>query len=121
MGLLSGFGATVVSVYARQKRGTAAILPKTYLTRANPRCRQLAVAAGLPEKLVSIGASDLKAETCEDTAFQLGIELDYPIPRVVLPIQGLHRFEPFFDGLNDTLSSSLPGRRFATGPIPRAT
>ena len=64
---------------------------------------------GLPEKLVSDRGSDLTSGDLEDAGFQLGIELDFNPPRTP-HFKGT--VESFFDGLNDQLSSSLPGRTF---------
>jgi putative transposase len=64
---------------------------------------------GLPEKLVCDRGPDLTSKDLEEAAFQLGIELDFNPPRTP-HLKGT--VESFFDGLNDQLSASLPGRTF---------
>ena len=86
-----------------------AILPKTYLAQRYPKVQGSWPCCGLPEKLVSDRGSDLTSGDLEDAAFQLGIELDFNPPRTP-HFKGT--VESFFDGLNDQLSASLPGRTF---------
>jgi putative transposase len=86
-----------------------AILPKTYLARRYPKLQGHWPCCGLPEKLVSDRGSDLTSNDLEDAGFQLGIELDFNPPRTP-HFKGT--VESFFDGLNDQLSASLPGRTF---------
>jgi putative transposase len=86
-----------------------AILPKTYLAQRYPKVQGNWPCCGLPEKLVSDRGSDLTSGDLEDAGFQLGIELDFNPPRTP-HFKGT--VESFFDGLNDQLSSSLPGRTF---------
>jgi putative transposase len=84
-------------------------LPKTYLKQRYPRVQGLWPCCGLPEKLVCDRGSDLTSKDLEEAAFQLGIELDFNPPRTP-HLKGT--VESFFDGLNDQLASSLPGRTF---------
>ena len=86
-----------------------AILPKTYLAERYPKVQGSWPCCGLPEKLVCDRGSDLTSNDLEDAAFQLGIELDFNPPRTP-HFKGT--VESFFDGLNDQLSASLPGRTF---------
>ena len=86
-----------------------AILPKSYLKDRFPRVQGSWPCFGLPEKLVCDRGSDLTSNDLEDAAFQLGIELDFNPPRTP-HFKGT--VESFFDGLNDTLASTLPGRTF---------
>jgi putative transposase len=86
-----------------------AILPKTYLAQRYPKVKGIWPCCGLPEKLVCDRGPDLTSQDLEDAAFQLGIELDFNPPRTP-HLKGT--VESFFDGLNDQLSSSLPGRTF---------
>ncbi len=86
-----------------------AILPKTYLAQRYPKVQGTWPCCGLPEKLVCDRGSDLTSQDLEDAAFQLGIELDFNPPRTP-HFKGT--VESFFDGLNDQLSASLPGRTF---------
>jgi putative transposase len=86
-----------------------AILPKTYLKERYPRVQGMWPCCGLPEKLVCDRGSDLTSKDLEQAAFQLGIELDFNPPRTP-HLKGT--VESFFDGLNDLLASSLPGRTF---------
>ena len=86
-----------------------AILPKTYLAQRYPKVQGNWPCCGLPEKLVSDRGSDLTSGDLEDAGFQLGIELDFNPPRTP-HFKGT--VESFFDGLNDQLSASLPGRTF---------
>ena len=86
-----------------------AILPKSYLTDRYPRIQGSWPCFGLPERLVCDRGSDLTSKDLEDAAFQLGIELDFNPPRTP-HFKGT--VESFFDGLNDTLASALPGRTF---------
>lgn len=86
-----------------------AILPKTYLAQRYPKVQGIWPCCGLPEKLVCDRGSDLTSQDLEDAAFQLGIELDFNPPRTP-HFKGT--VESFFDGLNDQLSASLPGRTF---------
>ena len=86
-----------------------AILPKTYLTQRFPKVQGNWPCCGLPEKLVCDRGPDLTSNDLEDAAFQLGIELDFNPPRTP-HFKGT--VESFFDGLNDQLSASLPGRTF---------
>jgi putative transposase len=86
-----------------------AILPKTYLAQRYPKIKGSWPCCGLPEKIVCDRGSDLTSNDLEDAAFQLGIELDFNPPRTP-HFKGT--VESFFDGLNDQLSSSLPGRTF---------
>ena len=53
--------------------------------------------------------SDLTSKDLEQAAFQLGIELDFNPPRTP-HLKGT--VESFFDGLNNLLATSLPGRTF---------
>ena len=86
-----------------------AILPKTYLAQRYPKVQGTWPCCGLPERLVCDRGSDLTSRDLEDAAFQLGIELDFNPPRTP-HFKGT--VESFFDGLNDQLSASLPGRTF---------
>jgi len=86
-----------------------AILPKTYLAQRYPKVKNVWPCCGLPEKLVCDRGADLTSKDLEDGAFQLGIELDFNPPRTP-HLKGT--VESFFDGLNDQLSASLPGRTF---------
>ena len=86
-----------------------AILPKTYLRQRYPRIQGVWPCCGLPAKLVCDRGSDLTSKDLEEAAFQLGIELDFNPPRTP-HLKGT--VESFFDGLNDQLSASLPGRTF---------
>lgn len=86
-----------------------AILPKTYLKERYPRVQGVWPCCGLPEKLVCDRGSDLTSKDLEQAAFQLGIELDFNPPRTP-HLKGT--VESFFDGLNNQLSASLPGRTF---------
>ena len=86
-----------------------AILPKSYLKERYPRVQGVWPCFGLPEKLVCDRGSDLTSKDLEDAAFQLGIELDFNPPRTP-HFKGT--VESFFDGLNDQLASTLPGRTF---------
>ena len=86
-----------------------AILPKSYLKDRCPRVQGIWPCFGLPEKLVCDRGSDLTSKDLEDAAFQLGIELDFNPPRTP-HFKGT--VESFFDGLNDLLGSTLPGRTF---------
>jgi putative transposase len=86
-----------------------AILPKTYLAQRYPKVQRAWPCCGLPEKLVCDRGPDLTSQDLEDAAFQLGIELDFNPPRTP-HFKGT--VESFFDGLNDQLSTSLPGRTF---------
>jgi putative transposase len=86
-----------------------AILPKSYLKDRYPRVQGSWPCFGLPEKLVCDRGSDLTSNDLEDAAFQLGIELDFNPPRTP-HFKGT--VESFFDGLNDSLASTLPGRTF---------
>ena len=86
-----------------------AILPKTYLAQRYPKVQGNWPCCGLPEKIVSDRGSDLTSGDLEDAAFQLGIDLDFNPPRTP-HFKGT--VESFFDGLNDQLSASLPGRTF---------
>ena len=86
-----------------------AILPKSYLKDRYRRVQGSWPCFGLPEKLVCDRGSDLTSKDLEDAAFQLGIELDFNPPRTP-HFKGT--VESFFDGLNDTLASTLPGRTF---------
>jgi len=86
-----------------------AILPKTYVAQRYPKVQGGWPCCGLPEKLVCDRGSDLTSRDLEDAAFQLGIELDFNPPRTP-HFKGT--VESFFDGLNDQLSASLPGRTF---------
>ena len=86
-----------------------AILPKSYLKDRYPRVQGTWPCFGLPEKLVCDRGSDLTSKDLEDAAFQLGIELDFNPPRTP-HFKGT--VESFFDGLNDLLGSSLPGKTF---------
>lgn len=86
-----------------------AILPKSYLKERYPRVHGAWPCFGLPEKLVSDRGPDLTSKDLEDAAFQLGIELDFNPPRTP-HFKGT--VESFFDGLNDLLGSSLPGKTF---------
>jgi putative transposase len=86
-----------------------AILPKSYLKDRYSRVQGSWPCFGLPEKLVCDRGSDLTSKDLEDAAFQLGIELDFNPPRTP-HFKGT--VESFFDGLNDTLASTLPGRTF---------
>ena len=58
-----------------------AILPKSYLKQRYPRVQGTWPCFGLPEKLVSDRGPDLTSKDLEDAAFQLGIELDFNLPR----------------------------------------
>lgn len=86
-----------------------AILPKTYLAQRYARVQGSWPCCGLPSKLVCDRGSDLTSKDLEEAAFQLGIELDFNPPRTP-HLKGT--VESFFDGLNDHLASSLPGRTF---------
>ena len=86
-----------------------AILPKTDLKERYSRVQGSWPCCGLPEKLVCDRGSDLTSKDLEDAAFQLGIELDFNPPQTP-HLKGT--VESFFDGLNDQLASSLPGRTF---------
>jgi putative transposase len=86
-----------------------AILPKTYLAQRYPKAQRAWPCCGLPEKIVCDRGPDLTSQDLEDAAFQLGIELDFNPPRTP-HFKGT--VESFFDGLNDQLSASLPGRTF---------
>ena len=86
-----------------------AILPKTYLKQRYSRVQGIWPCCGLPAKLVCDRGPDLTSKDLEDAAFQLGIELDFNPPRTP-HLKGT--VESFFDGLNDQLASSLPGRTF---------
>ncbi len=86
-----------------------AILPKSYLKDRYPRVQGTWPCFGLPEKLVCDRGSDLTSKDLEDAAFQLGVELDFNPPRTP-HFKGT--VESFFDGLNDLLGSSLPGKTF---------
>jgi putative transposase len=86
-----------------------AILPKTYLKDRYPRVQGEWPCCGLPEKLVCDRGPDLTSKDLEGAAFQLGVELDFNPPRTP-HLKGT--VESFFDGLNDQLASSLPGRTF---------
>ncbi len=86
-----------------------AILPKTYLAQRYPKVQRAWPCCGLPEKLVCDRGPDLTSQDLEDATFQLGIELDFNPPRTP-HFKGT--VESFFDGLNDQLSTSLPGRTF---------
>ena len=86
-----------------------AILPKAYLQQRFPRVQGVWPCCGLPAKLVCDRGPDLTSKDLEDAAFQLGIELDFNPPRTP-HLKGT--VESFFDGLNDQLTASLPGRTF---------
>lgn len=86
-----------------------AILPKTYVNERYPKVKGSWPCCGLPEKLVCDRGPDLTSKDLEDAAFQLGFELDFNPPRTP-HFKGT--VESFFDGLNDQLSASLPGRTF---------
>ncbi len=86
-----------------------AILPKTGLQERYPRIQGIWPCCGLPEKLVCDRGSDLTSKDLEQAAFQLGIELDFNPPRTP-HLKGT--VESFFDGLNNQLAASLPGRTF---------
>jgi putative transposase len=86
-----------------------AILPKTYLAQRYSKVQRAWPCCGLPEKLVCDRGPDLTSQDLEDAAFQLGIEMDFNPPRTP-HFKGT--VESFFDGLNDQLSASLPGRTF---------
>ena len=86
-----------------------AILPKTYLKERYARVQGSWPCCGLPEKLVCDRGPDLTSKDLEEAAFQLGIELDFNPPRTPY-LKGT--VESFFDGLNDQLATSLPGRTF---------
>ena len=86
-----------------------AILPKTGLKERYSRVQGLWPCCGLPEKLVCDRGSDLTSKDLEQAAFQLGIELDFNPPRTP-HLKGT--VESFFDGLNNQLAASLPGRTF---------
>jgi putative transposase len=86
-----------------------AILPKANLRQRYPRVQGIWPCCGLPTKLVSDRGPDLTSKDLEEAAFQLGIELDFNPPRTP-NLKGT--VESFFDGLNDQLASSLPGRTF---------
>ena len=86
-----------------------AILPKTDLRERYSRVQGLWPCCGLPEKLVCDRGSDLTSKDLEQAAFQLGIELDFNPPRTP-HLKGT--VESFFDGLNNQLAASLPGRTF---------
>ncbi len=86
-----------------------AILPKTHVKERYPRVQGEWPCCGLPEKIVCDRGADLTSKDLEDAAFQLGIELDFNPPRTP-HLKGT--VESFFDGLNDQLASSLPGRTF---------
>ncbi len=86
-----------------------AILPKTYLQQRYARVQGIWPCCGLPEKLVCDRGPDFTSKDLEEAAFQLGIELDFNPPRTP-HLKGT--VESLFDGLNDQLSASLPGRTF---------
>jgi putative transposase len=86
-----------------------AILPKANLKQRYPRVQGIWPCCGLPAKLVCDRGPDLTSKDLEEAAFQLGIELDFNPPRTP-NLKGT--VESFFDGLNDQLASSLPGRTF---------
>jgi putative transposase len=86
-----------------------AILPKAYLKERYTRVQGIWPCCGLPEKLVCDRGPDLTSKDLEEAAFQLGIELDFNPPRTP-HLKGT--VESFFDGLNDQLAASLPGRTF---------
>jgi putative transposase len=86
-----------------------AILPKVYLKERYPRVQGTWPCCGLPEKIVCDRGPDLTSKDLEQAAFQLGIELDFNPPRTP-HLKGT--VESFFDGLNDQLAASLPGRTF---------
>ena len=107
VGFCLGFEPPSYGVIMEALRNT--ILPKNYLKERYPRVQRLWPCCGLPEKLVCDRGSDLISKDLEEAAFQLGIELDFNPPRTP-HLKGT--VESFFDGLNDQLASSLPGRTF---------
>ncbi|MCB9922230.1 MAG: transposase [Planctomycetaceae bacterium] len=86
-----------------------AILPKTYIRERYSTVRGTWPCYGVPEKLVCDRGADLTSKDLENAAFQLGMELDFNPPRTP-HFKGA--VEAFFGGLNDQLSSTLPGRTF---------
>ncbi|NQV23005.1 MAG: transposase [Rhodopirellula sp.] len=86
-----------------------AILPKTSVASTYPSVKGSWPCFGIPEMIVCDRGTDLTSNDLENSAFQLGIVLDFNPPRTP-HMKGC--VESFFGGLNDQLISALPGRTF---------